>query len=76
VFSIVLEGVPDAVGRIRELRAALPAGVRVQVDGGINRETAPAAREAGADLLVAGSAIFWSDDPGRAYDELVEALSS
>jgi ribulose-phosphate 3-epimerase len=67
---------PDAVGRIRELRAALPAGVRVQVDGGINRETAPAAREAGADLLVAGSAIFWSDDPGRAYDELVEALSS
>jgi ribulose-phosphate 3-epimerase len=63
---------PDALGRIGELRAALPAGVRVQVDGGINRETVTAARDAGADLLVAGSAVFWSDDPGSAYAELVE----
>lgn len=62
----------DALGRIEELRAALPAGVRVQVDGGINRETVTAARDAGADLLVAGSAVFWSDDPGSAYAELVE----
>ena len=31
-----------------------------------------AARDAGADLLVAGSAVFWSDDPGSAYAELVE----
>jgi ribulose-phosphate 3-epimerase len=46
----------------------------VQVDGGINRETARAAREAGADLLVAGSAIFWRDDVGAAYRELVEAV--
>ena len=38
--------------------------MRVQVDGGINRETVRAARDAGADLLVAGSAIFWNDDPG------------
>jgi ribulose-phosphate 3-epimerase len=65
---------PDALGRIEELRAALPAGVRVQVDGGINRETARAARDAGADLLVAGSAVFWRDDPGTAYGELVQAI--
>ena len=65
---------PAALGRIEELRAALPAGVRVQVDGGINRETARAACDAGADLLVAGSAIFWRDDPGRAYRELVEVV--
>jgi len=45
--------------------------VRVQVDGGVNRETVLAAREAGADLLVAGSAIFWNDDPAAAYRELV-----
>jgi len=65
---------PEAVGRIEELRAALPAGVRVQVDGGINPETVRVVRDAGADLLVAGSAVFWSDDPGAAYGELVEAV--
>ena len=62
----------EAIERLAELRAALPASIRVQVDGGINRETVRAAREAGADLLVAGSAVFWSDDPGTAYRELVE----
>jgi ribulose-phosphate 3-epimerase len=64
----------DALGRIERLRALLPDERRVQVDGGINRETARAAREAGADLLVAGSAVFWSDDPGAAYRELVGAV--
>lgn len=62
----------EAIGRIAELRAALPPDVRVQVDGGINRQTVRAARDAGADLLVAGSAVFWSDDPGAAFGDLVE----
>jgi len=61
----------EALGRIAELRAALPLEVRVQVDGGINATTVRAARDAGADLLVAGSAIFWSDDPGAAFGDLV-----
>jgi ribulose-phosphate 3-epimerase len=65
---------PEALGRIEELRDALPAGVRIQVDGGINPETARAARDAGADLLVAGSAVFWRYDPGPAYRELVEVV--
>jgi pentose-5-phosphate-3-epimerase len=42
------------------------------VDGGINRDTVLATRDAGADLLVAGSAVFWNDDPGSAFDELAE----
>jgi ribulose-phosphate 3-epimerase len=62
---------PDALDRIARLCEALPPGVRLQVDGGINAETARAARDAGADLLVAGSAIFWNDDPAAAYAELV-----
>jgi ribulose-phosphate 3-epimerase len=62
---------PDALDRIAQLREALPPGVRLQVDGGIHAETARAARDAGADLLVAGSAIFWHDDPAAAYTELV-----
>jgi ribulose-phosphate 3-epimerase len=62
---------PEALDRIARLRELLPADVRLQVDGGINHETARAARDAGADLLVAGSAIFWNDDPAAAYAALV-----
>ena len=62
----------EAASRIERLRSLLPEGVRVQVDGGINLETARLAREAGADLLVAGSAIFWQDDPAAAYRQLVD----
>ena len=63
---------PEALDRIARLRSLLPAAVRVQVDGGVNRETIRSARAAGADLLVAGSAVFWNDDPAAAYRELSE----
>ncbi len=67
---------PAAPARIAELRSSLPSSTRIQVDGGINRETARVARDAGADLLVAGSAVFWSDDPAAAYRDLVEAAGA
>ncbi|GIU93642.1 MAG: ribulose-phosphate 3-epimerase [Gaiellaceae bacterium] len=63
---------PEAFERIARLRDSLPAEVRVQVDGGVNVETIAGARAAGADLLVAGSAVFWRDDPAAAYRDLVE----
>jgi ribulose-phosphate 3-epimerase len=66
---------PEALDRIARLRELLPAGVRLQVDGGINHETARAARDAGADLLVAGSAVFWNDGPATAYAELVALVT-
>ena len=66
---------PEALERIARLRSLLPPGVRVQVDGGINRETARAARDAGADLFVAGSAVFWHDDPAAAYRQLVAEVT-
>ena len=65
---------PEAVERIASLRSLLPEQVRVQVDGGVNHDTIGRARGAGADLLVAGSAIFWSDDPAASYQELASAL--
>jgi ribulose-phosphate 3-epimerase len=65
---------PDSIDRIRRLRAALPAHVHVQVDGGIDLETAPAARAAGANLLVAGSAVFGGEDLAGAYHGLVQAV--
>jgi ribulose-phosphate 3-epimerase len=66
---------PDAAERIARLRELLPPEVRLQVDGGINRETVRTARDAGADLLVAGSAVFWTDDPAAAYRELRSAVA-
>jgi ribulose-phosphate 3-epimerase len=66
----------DAVGRLAALRERLPASTRIQVDGGINGDTARAAREAGADLLVVGSAIFWKDDPAASYRELLEVVGA
>jgi ribulose-phosphate 3-epimerase len=65
---------PEALERIAELRSSLPAEVRVQVDGGINADTIGDACAAGADLLVAGSAIFWRDDPAAAYRDLVRRV--
>ena len=65
----------EALDRLRELRALLPDDVHVQVDGGIGVETAVSAREAGADLLVAGSAVFDGRDPAAAYGRLVEAVA-
>jgi ribulose-phosphate 3-epimerase len=70
------ELMPDAPGRIARLRELLPERVRVQVDGGINAGTIRQVREAGADLLVAGSAVFWRDDPTAGYAELVRLVEA
>jgi ribulose-phosphate 3-epimerase len=56
----------EKVGRAREVRDARGLGFRIQVDGGINPETARDSVAAGADVLVAGSAIFRAPDPPAA----------
>jgi ribulose-phosphate 3-epimerase len=66
---------PDALDRVGRLRAALPESVYVQVDGGVDLENLRSIRDAGATLLVAGSAIFRHDDPAGAYRRLVQALA-
>lgn len=66
---------PGAPARIERLRALLPEETRVQVDGGINADTIRVAREAGADLLVTGSAVFWHDDPATAYSALARTIA-
>jgi len=48
--------------RIRALREARPDTL-IEVDGGVTCENAAALREAGADILVSGSAIFGTEDP-------------
>ena len=70
------EFMPDALPRIRELRAQLDERVVVQVDGGITEDNVRAVREAGAEAIVAGTAVFGHEDVGRAYDGLVRRLAS
>jgi ribulose-phosphate 3-epimerase len=50
---------PQALEKVKALRAAHP-GLHIQVDGGINAETGKLAREAGANVLVAGSFVVRS----------------
>jgi ribulose-phosphate 3-epimerase len=69
------EFLPEAYERVALLRELLPAEVYVQVDGGVKRENAARVREAGAELLVAGSAVFGSDDVAAAYSELARAVA-
>jgi ribulose-phosphate 3-epimerase len=59
------------LAKLRDLRALLgDRPIHVEVDGGINAETAPLVVEAGADVLVAVSAIFGKDD----YAAAIQAL--
>ena len=67
--------IPESLDRLRMLRQLLPDPVHLQVDGGINAENVRAAHEAGADLIVAASAIFGREDLPRAYHRLVQALA-
>lgn len=62
--------------KIERLRAILPERAALQVDGGIDRHTAGPARKAGANLFVAGSAVFGSPDPAAAYRAIVEAAGA
>jgi ribulose-phosphate 3-epimerase len=65
--------IPAMVEKIRRLRAMTAGrGIRIEVDGGINAENAAAVVAAGADVLVAGSAIFQA--PRDAYARNIAAL--
>jgi ribulose-phosphate 3-epimerase len=67
-----IERTPERIARLRELA---PPGLVIEVDGGIELDTLPQARDVGADLFVSASAIFGHDDISRAYVELAELAS-
>jgi ribulose-phosphate 3-epimerase len=60
------------IRQTRELVSRLGRQVWLQVDGGVSEETISRCAEAGADVFVAGSAVFGADDPGEAIAELRE----
>jgi ribulose-phosphate 3-epimerase len=63
----------EKVRRARAIRDARGLGFRIQVDGGIKVDTARAAVEAGADVLVSGTGIFGQPDPAAAARAIREA---
>lgn len=59
--------------KIRRARQAIDGagvGVAIQVDGGITEDTISRAAEAGANVFVAGSAVYGAGDPGAAIERL------
>ena len=57
--------IPSVLDKVREIRAianGLGLPLDIQIDGGINEETAALAREAGANILVAGNAVFKAEN--------------
>jgi ribulose-phosphate 3-epimerase len=68
-----IEASPAKVARLREL---LPEDVRIEVDGGIDVDTAPSCADAGATLFVAGSSVFGTKDPADSYRALTEAAGA
>jgi ribulose-phosphate 3-epimerase len=69
------EFMPEAFERLRRLRELLPETVQLQVDGGVNDANVRAAREAGANLLVAATAVFGDAGPAAGYRGLMNALA-
>jgi ribulose-phosphate 3-epimerase len=65
-----LDMVLPKVRRAHELIARHGGSVWLQVDGGVNEETIGRCAEAGADVFVAGSAVFGTDDPAAAVASL------
>jgi ribulose-phosphate 3-epimerase len=68
--------IPHSLRKLERMRRELPDEVAVEVDGGVNHESAGPVVQAGANLLVTGSAVFGSDDPAAAYARIVEAAGA
>ena len=71
--------IADVLDKVRVLRAQIDdqrLAVEIEIDGGINVDTAPLAARAGVDILVAGSAVFHAADPLAAARDIRAAAES
>jgi ribulose-phosphate 3-epimerase len=67
------EFIPASLDKVRRLRALIGPNVELEVDGGIDRDTAGPCADAGATLFVAGTSVFRSPDPGTAFRQVAAA---
>jgi ribulose-phosphate 3-epimerase len=68
--------IENSFDKLHRLRRLLGDEVGVEVDGGVNDENAGAIARAGANVLVAGSAVFASADPAATYAAIAEAAGA
>ena len=71
-----LDLVLPKIRRARELVKGRDLDLWLQVDGGVAAETIERCAEAGADVFVAGSAVYGADDPAAAVDGLREQATA
>jgi ribulose-phosphate 3-epimerase len=67
--------IEHSIEKIERLKRLLPPEVPIEVDGGIDADTAPRCAAAGASMFVAGSAVFGAPDPGTAYEEIERSVN-
>ncbi len=65
-----IENTIAKIGRLRELIAETGSRALIEVDGGVQAETAPRLVKAGVDVLVSGSYVFDADNPEEAIRSL------
>jgi ribulose-phosphate 3-epimerase len=68
--------IPTSLDKVRRLRRMIETrglSVRIEIDGGIDRSNIAEIAAAGAEIIVAGSAVFNESDPAQAVRELREA---
>jgi ribulose-phosphate 3-epimerase len=68
--------IPWSLDKMARMRRALPDQVALEVDGGVHEATAGPCVEAGANLLVTGSAVFGAADPAAAYAAIAAAAGA
>ena len=64
----------DKVRRLRQMITEAGAHALIEVDGGVNRKTAPRLSEAGVDVFVTGSAVFGAADPADEVHQLKQLI--
>ncbi|WP_100330868.1 ribulose-phosphate 3-epimerase [Bacillus xiapuensis] len=70
-----IHSVVPKIRQVKEIIDAKGLDVAIEIDGGVNAETAKACAQAGADILVAGSAIYNKDDRKQAIAEIRASAS-
>ena len=72
------EFIPTSVEKVRRLRRLIEErglSVRIEIDGGIDRDNIAECAAAGAEIFVAGTAVFGQGDPARSVRELLAAAA-
>ncbi len=70
------ELIPNTYSKLARMRRSLPDRVALEVDGGVHEQTVAGCVEAGANVLVTGSAVFGAPDPAAAYRAITAAAGA